>query len=217
MTSTASNSWRSTASGRASRRNGEIRRNDTREENELLPHTGRGTPMGDLLRRYWMPALLSREVEADGAPLRVRLLGREPRSPSATPRARSGCCASIARIAARRSISRKNEQCGLRCLVSRLEIRRRRQLRRSAERAAGRAQFKDKVKQPAYPCIERNGVVLSYMGPRDEKPPLPEFEWLTVPEGHVHVSKRFQECNWLRAWKAISIRSISASCTASRR
>lgn len=50
----------------------------SREENELLTHVGRGTPMGDLLRQFWIPALLSRELpEPDGEPMRVRLLGED--------------------------------------------------------------------------------------------------------------------------------------------
>ena len=50
----------------------------TKEENELLTRTGPGTPMGDLARRYWIPALLSWEIpEPDCPPVRVRLLGEE--------------------------------------------------------------------------------------------------------------------------------------------
>jgi len=45
------------------------------EENERLVRVGRGTPAGELFRRYWMPALLSSEIaEVDGPPVRVRLL-----------------------------------------------------------------------------------------------------------------------------------------------
>ena len=48
----------------------------SREENEILTRVGPGTPMGELMRRYWMPAALSRELpEPDCAPVRVRLLG----------------------------------------------------------------------------------------------------------------------------------------------
>src|SRR5919201_2106662 len=48
----------------------------SREENELLTRTGPGTAMGDVMRRYWIPALLVREIaEPDGPPVRVRLLG----------------------------------------------------------------------------------------------------------------------------------------------
>lgn len=46
------------------------------EDNELLCRVGRGTPMGELLRHYWMPCLPSTELPApDGPPKKVRLLG----------------------------------------------------------------------------------------------------------------------------------------------
>src|SRR5439155_19647628 len=48
----------------------------TAEENALLTQTGPGTPMGELMRRYWIPALLSHQLpEPDCPPLRVQLLG----------------------------------------------------------------------------------------------------------------------------------------------
>ena len=48
------------------------------EENERLTRTGRGTPMGELFRRFWMPVLLARELpDADGQPVRVRVLGED--------------------------------------------------------------------------------------------------------------------------------------------
>jgi len=49
-----------------------------REDNERVTRVGPGTPMGETLRRYWIPALLGRELpEPDGAPTRVRLLGED--------------------------------------------------------------------------------------------------------------------------------------------
>jgi phthalate 4,5-dioxygenase len=47
----------------------------SREDNELLTRTGPDTPMGALLRRYWIPVLLSSEVVAGGRVKRVKLLG----------------------------------------------------------------------------------------------------------------------------------------------
>ena len=45
-------------------------------ENETLTRTGPGTPMGELFRRYWLPALLAEELpEPDCPPMRVKLLG----------------------------------------------------------------------------------------------------------------------------------------------
>jgi len=50
----------------------------SREENELLTRTGPGTAMGEAMRRYWIPALLAREIaEPDGPLVRVRLLGED--------------------------------------------------------------------------------------------------------------------------------------------
>ncbi|MEA2642261.1 MAG: phthalate 4,5-dioxygenase, partial [Chloroflexota bacterium] len=50
----------------------------SKEENELLTRTGAGTPMGELMRRYWIPVLLSEEVAApDCPPVQVQILGEE--------------------------------------------------------------------------------------------------------------------------------------------
>ena len=49
----------------------------TAEDNEILCRVGPGTAMGDLLRQYWMPVLFSRELETDGPPRRMRLLGED--------------------------------------------------------------------------------------------------------------------------------------------
>ncbi len=168
----------------------------TSEENELLSRTGRGTPMGDLFRRFWFPALLSRELEADGAPVRVRLLGED----LIAFRNSEGKVGLLREHCAHRGASlyfAKNQECGLRCLYhgwkydtdgTCLDM----------PNEPPQTQFKEKVKQPAYPCIERNGIVMTYMGPPEKKPALPEFEWLTVPADHVYVSKRYQDCHWLQ-------------------
>src|SRR5258708_7305044 len=48
------------------------------EENDLLTRAGPGTRMGELMRRYWIPALLSWELPtADCPPVRIKLLGEE--------------------------------------------------------------------------------------------------------------------------------------------
>ncbi len=47
----------------------------SQEENELLTRTGRGTPCGDLMRRYWQPVALTGELPPSSALLRARILG----------------------------------------------------------------------------------------------------------------------------------------------
>ena len=50
----------------------------SKEDNELLTRTGRGTPMGELFRRFWLPALLPSELPApDCDPIRLRILGED--------------------------------------------------------------------------------------------------------------------------------------------
>jgi phenylpropionate dioxygenase-like ring-hydroxylating dioxygenase large terminal subunit len=47
-------------------------------ENERIIRIGPGTPMGNVMRRFWQPAAHSRELpDRDGEPLRVRLLGED--------------------------------------------------------------------------------------------------------------------------------------------
>ncbi len=49
----------------------------TQEENDLLTQTDRGTPMGELMRRYWQPVALSEELPEGGAPIPVKIMGEE--------------------------------------------------------------------------------------------------------------------------------------------
>jgi hypothetical protein len=55
------------------------------------------------------------------------------------------------------------------------------------------------MKLKSYPLVERGGVLWTYMGPPERQPPPPEHEWATVPAAQRHVSKRWQECNYLQA------------------
>jgi phenylpropionate dioxygenase-like ring-hydroxylating dioxygenase large terminal subunit len=59
--------------------------------------------------------------------------------------------------------------------------------------------FCNKIKLKAYPLVERGGVLWAYMGPPEMRPPLPEWEFATVPASQCFMSKRLQECNWLQA------------------
>jgi phthalate 4,5-dioxygenase len=167
-----------------------------REEHELLSATSAGTPMGDLLRRFWLPALLSRELEVDGAPVRVRLLGED----LIAFRDTKGRVGLLHEHCSHRGASLyfgNNSDCGLRCWYhgwkydvdgNCLDM----------PNEPPQSQYKDAIKHPAYPCIERNGVVMAYLGPPAKKPPLPDLEWLNVPADHVYVSKRYQDCHWLQ-------------------
>jgi phenylpropionate dioxygenase-like ring-hydroxylating dioxygenase large terminal subunit len=59
--------------------------------------------------------------------------------------------------------------------------------------------FKAKIHLTAYPTVEIGGLVWAYLGPREHQPALPKFEWTQVAASRRHVSKVWQECNWLQA------------------
>ena len=170
----------------------------SQQDNEAITQVGPGTLMGDFLRLYWQPVVLSFELpEPDGRPVRIRLLGED----LIAFRNTEGRVGVFNEFCAHRGASlyfARNERSGLRCVYhgwmwdldgNCLDM--------PNEPAWSR--FSDKVKQPAYPTYESSGVVWAYMGPRDKQPPPPEMEHLMVPENHVFKTKVYMECNWLQA------------------
>src|SRR5665213_1585771 len=172
----------------------------SREENELLTQTGPGTPMGRLIRRYWLPALFSHQLPApDGDPVRVRLLGER----LVAFRATDGRIGLIAEQCPHRTASlffARNEECGLRCVYHGWKF----DLDGNCVDMPSEppeSNFKHKVRIAAYPCRERGGVVWTYMGPPELMPDFPWLEWAEVPETHRFVTRHLQECNWLQAFE----------------
>jgi phthalate 4,5-dioxygenase oxygenase subunit len=167
-------------------------------ENELLTHIGPCTSMGELIRQYWIPALMSSELPApDGPPLRLRLLGEN----LIAFRTTSGKVGLLAHGCPHRGASLffgRNEAEGLRCVYHGWKFD-----------VGGRcvdmpseppdSDFKHKVRASAYPCHECNGIVWTYMGPREAPPPLPDLEPNLLPEAQVEMWTALRECNWVQA------------------
>ena len=169
------------------------------EENATLTRTGPGTPMGDVFRSYWMPALLCRELpEPDCPPRRIKLLGEdfiafrdsdgqvgivEPRCPHRGANLFFG----------------RNEECGLRCAYHGWKFDTSGRCvdiptvdAEVAERLRGRATIR------ALQTAEAGDIVWAWFG-AGEAPPLPDFEFAAVPQSHRFVSKKMQQCNWAQA------------------
>lgn len=169
-----------------------------KEQNELLTRTGPGTPMGELFRRYWIPALLSGEIpEPDCPQVQVKVLSEELLAFRDT----QGRVGLVSEFCAHRRVSLwygRNEQGGLRCAYHGWKYDYAGQCVEVPSEAP-ESGFAERVRLKAYPCVERGGVVWTYMGPPELRPPLPDFEWMAVPESHRYVNKRWQECNYLQA------------------
>ena len=169
----------------------------TAEQNALLTQTGHDTPMGNAMRRYWVPALLSWELpRPDCPPLRVKLLGEK----LVAFRDTQGRAGILDELCAHRCASLwlgRNEEGGLRCVFHGWKYDVDGQCVDMPNEPAGEA-FKGQIRQRAYPAVEMGGIVWTYMGPADSRPPDPKFEFTQVPETHRQVTKTWEECNWLQ-------------------
>ena len=170
----------------------------TTHDNEMLTRVGPGTPMGSFIREFWMPFLPSRDLPERNGPLkRVRLLGED----LVAFRDSNGDVGLLAENCPHRGASLffgRNESSGLACNYhgwkydvtgACLEM----------PNEPEESNFKDKVRATAYPVVEVNKALWTYMGPRETPPPFPKFEVTTIPhdqsyEPHVMT----EECNWMQ-------------------
>ena len=166
-----------------------------KEMSEKLTQVGPGSPMGNLMRRYWVPALKSDEIaQPDGPQVRIGLLGEKLLAFRDT----DGNARIIDEFCSHRGVSLyfgRNEENGIRCAYHGVKFDGDGQCVDvpSSPQACARMHIK------GYPCIERGGIVWTYMGPADKKPAPPEVEWCTLPEDHVFVSRRLQYSSYLQA------------------
>ncbi|NLY65499.1 MAG: Rieske 2Fe-2S domain-containing protein [Alcaligenaceae bacterium] len=167
----------------------------SKEMNDIL-RVGPGTPMGNFMREYWLPAAISSELKADGDPIRLMILGEKLLGFRDTS-GRVGImdhrcphrCASL--------VIGRNEENGIRCVYHGWKF--------DVEgncvdmpSVPSRMDFKSKVHAKAYKTAERNGLVWVYMGEnQDNPPPLPCIEANLVPDSKIWCLQR--QCNWLQA------------------
>ncbi len=170
----------------------------SKEDNELLTRVGPGTPMGDLMRRFWIPVLLADELpERDAPPVRVKRLGEY----SVAFRDSEGRLGLLDARCPHRGADLSFgvvEEGGIRC---------------------GRCYWKFDVegnvldlplepadsplwregRATAFGAREFGGLIWGYFGPPEETPDLPEFEWTRVDPAQRYLSRFLVECNYMQA------------------
>ncbi len=179
----------------------QVRREDlhnfTREENETLTRVGPATAMGNLFRQYWLPVVPSAHLnEPGGAPLRVKLLG-EDLVLFRTHADQVGLIGAYCPHRLAPLYFGRVEQDGLRCPYHAWKYS-----------PAGKCiempnippaqQFIDEVEHPGYPCVERGGIIWTYMGLAKDLPELPDLEFLRVADDQRVYRLFFQEANYLQ-------------------
>ncbi len=169
----------------------------TVKENEILTQVGPGTLLGELMREYWLPAAQSSELEADGDPVRLVLLGEK----LIAFRDTSGRVGVMDHRCPHRCASfffGRNEENGIRCTYHGWKY--------DVDgncvdmpNVPAHQDFRKKVPAKVYKAEERNGLVYVYMGKKKKPPPLPPIEACLVPEEEVEFHFVLLECNWLQA------------------
>ena len=168
----------------------------TREENETLTRVGRGTPAGEMLRRYWMPAAVAAELTDDKPIKAVRLLGED----LVIYRDKTGRYGLVGEQCPHRRASlafgRVDEE-GIRCPYHGWKFDGAGKcLEQPAEPESGG--FKDKITHTAYPVEKLGGLLWAYLGP-EPRPLLPRWDVLAWENGKRWVERHeVYHCNWLQ-------------------
>ncbi len=166
-------------------------------DNELLCRVGPGTPMGNLMSQYWMPAIRSDELPSpDCPPVRIRLLG-ENLIGYRTTSGEAGLIQSACHHRGASLFFGRNEEEGLRCVYHGWKFDVTGACVDMPSEPA-ESNFRSKVKATAYPTQERKGIIWAYMGPRETPPPLPDIEANILAEGPHQISVLLRECNWMQ-------------------
>ncbi len=170
----------------------------SRADNERLVRVSRGTPAGELFRRYWQPACLATELpERDCAPIRVRLLGEDLIAFRDTA-GRVGLVDAYCPHRRAPLFFGRNEECGIRCVYHgwKFDVDGNCVDLPSEPEASP---MKSRIKITAYPTIEKAGIVWAYLGPKETMPAPPDYEWTRAPATHRYASKTYEACNYLQA------------------
>src|ERR1700722_12443368 len=166
----------------------------SQEENETLTRVGPGTLMGNLLRRYWTPACLSMELEADGSPLEVRLLGED----LVAFRDTNGTAALFDRNCPHRGASvfyGRNEDCGLRCAYHgwKFDV-----TGQCVDMPSEKRSFAGEIQAVAYPTHESGEGIWTYMGPSETMTPFRDFGTESPPASQARAARQYSPCSWVQ-------------------
>ena len=168
----------------------------TAEENELLTHVGPGTPMGSLMRRYWQPIAASVQLKEEPV-RRVRLLGED----LVLYRDEAGVLGLIGNKCAHRRVDLLfgiPTENGLRCPYHGWRYDQTGQcIEMPYDEAEGNDSFKERIRIPAYPVLERKGLIFAYLGPKPA-PLLPNWDFFTWDDVHYDIGSCQIPCNYLQ-------------------
>ncbi len=174
----------------------------TKEDNEFLTRVDNGAPMGEMIRQhYWIPAVPSIKLEADGAPLRIRLLGTN----YIAFRTTDGTAAVLDEQCAHRKASLalgRNEHNGIRCIYHGWKFNARGEVVEAPNHTGDQEAFCKHVKVNRYSVVDRGGIVWVWLGQGEAPPPFPDLPFMDLGPLHRSVTSAEVPTNWVQAVEA---------------
>ncbi|WP_077002797.1 Rieske 2Fe-2S domain-containing protein [Variovorax sp. KK3] len=171
----------------------------SKEQNELLTRVGKGTPMGETMRRYWHPIATSDELpHPDCDPLRAKLLGET----FVVFRDTEGKVGVMDELCLHRGASMalgRVEDGGIRCLYHGWKFDVTGKLMETPNHADPRV--RERLRAKAYPVREQSGLIWTYIGPKEHEPPFRHFAYDKVPESNRVLFKLVVKANYLQMWE----------------
>lgn len=174
----------------------------SREDNELLTRVENGAPMGEMIRQhYWIPAIPSSKLEADGRPYRVRLLGTN----YVVFRATDGSVGILDELCPHRKASLalgRNEDNGLRCIYHGWKLNVQGEVVQAPNHAGDQAQFCKHLRTNRYRAVDRGGIVWAWLGKGEMAPRFPELPFIDLPQAQRSVTSVEVPTNWVQGVEA---------------
>lgn len=175
----------------------------TQKVNETLTEVGPGTPMGQLLREYWLPVMRSgRLAEPGGPPVPVELLGEK----YVLFRGADGTVGCFDEACPHRGASlalARNEDCSLRCVYHGWKFHVSGEVLETPSEPEDGGRFASRVRLPHHPVREAGGVIWVWLGGTGREPrPFPQFPFTKVPAENIFATIALVDCNWFQGLEA---------------
>ena len=174
----------------------------TREDNELLTRVENGAPMGEMIRQhYWIPAVPSVKLEADGPPVHVKVLGTS----YAAFRATDGSVGIVDELCPHRKTSMllgRNENNGLRCIFHGWKVDTAGAVVEAPNHSGDQERFCKNVRVNKYTVREAGGIVWVWLGKGDTAPKFPDLPFTSLPAEQRSVTSVEVPTNWVQGVEA---------------
>ncbi|MGO4339684.1 Rieske 2Fe-2S domain-containing protein [Labrys sp. KB_33_2] len=162
-------------------------------DNRLITQTGRGTPMGSLMRQYWVPILRSSQLRVGDRPHRLTIFG-DRLVAFRTPNGQVGVMDEACPHRGASLALGRVEECGLRCIYHGWLMAPSGEVMEAPTHPAD-ADLHN-LPSRGYPVREGQGMIWAWFG-KGEKPAFPILPFTNLPDSHVLAATAVVNCSWL--------------------